>query len=258
MTCRSIVIAVIGWASLGGVAMAEGIITFDPTNVVQTTITAQEAVTQTARQLQQYQTQLQQLQNQLQNTANPSSFVWDNANATINHILATLNTLDNYTSQAGSLDGYLHQFSDAEQYRSNSCIGTGGCTGAQIGQLNSSHYAGSGAQKTANDNLLRNIAAQQQQLRSDAQNLVTLQQNAQSSTGQMQALQAANQLASNQAAQLLQIRTLLMAQQTAEALRSEAMIDREAKERVAHDAFIGTTPSTSQPYNALGYTGDVP
>lgn len=234
---------------------AQGIITYDPTNVIQTTISAQEAVKQTAQQLQQYQTQLQQLQNQLQNTANPPNFVWDDANATINKILATQNTLDTYKTQAGSLDAYLNQFANARQYQGTSCIGTGGCSTAQMQQLTASQYAGSNAQKTANDNLLRNIDAQQQQLRTDANNLVTLQQNAQSSTGQMQALQAANQLASHQAAQLLQIRTLLIAQQTAEAMRAEAVADREAKEQAAHDAFVGTQPTASQPYNLLSYTG---
>ena len=146
-------------------AQAEGIITFDPTNVVQTTISAQQAVQQTAQQLQQYQTQLQQLQNQLQNTANPSNFTWDNANATINKILSTLNTVDGLSTQAGSLDGYLQKFSNANQYQTGSCIGMGGCSGAQIQQLNSNQYAGSDAQKTANDNMLRNIQTQQQQCR---------------------------------------------------------------------------------------------
>jgi len=235
-------------------ANAQGILTYDPTNVVQTTITAQQQITQTARQLQQYQAQLQQLQNQIQNTNNPDSFLWDDANATINNVLATLNTLNTYKNQAGSLNAYLDQYSHADQYKT-SCVGTGGCTGTQIKQLTANQYMGSVSQKTANDNMLRSLDAQQQQLQADASNLATLQQNAQTSTGQMQALQAANQLASSQSAQLMQIRALLVAQQTAEATRAEVILDREAKEQAAHDAFIGPSPEPSPPYNILDYAG---
>ncbi len=231
------------------------IATLDAANIVQSTISAQQAITQTAQQLQQYQAQLQQLQNQIQNTANPGSFQWDNANATINNVLATVNTLNTYQSQAGSIAAYLSKYSDASQYHTTSCIGNGGCTGAQIQQINASQYTGSDSQKTANDNMQLNINAQQQQLQSDANNVAVLQQNAQGSTGQMQALQAANQLASNQAVQLMQIRSLMIAQQTAEAVRAETIVDREAQQQAASDAFIGTQPTTSTPYNVLSYAG---
>ncbi len=234
---------------------AAQIATIDVSNIAQTTIAAQEALTQTARQLEQYQTQLQQLENQIQNTTNPSNFLWDDANATINNVLATVNALNAYENQAGSLSSYLGKYSGASQYKTSSCIGNGGCTGTDIQQLLASQYTGSDSQKVANDNMLRNIKAQQQQLQNDAANLATLQQHAQNSTGQMQALQAANQLASNQAAQLMQIRALMIAQQTAEAIRAETLVDREAQQRAASDAFIGTAPTASQPYNVLTYTG---
>lgn len=231
------------------------IITYDPNNTAQSAISAAQSITQTLQQLQQYQTQLQQLQNQIQNTTNPSSFSWNNANATINNVLASVNTLNTYKNQAGSMAAYLSQFSNTSQYQT-SCIGTGGCTSTQVQQLDASQVTGSVSQKTAYDNMLLNINAQQQLLQNDASNLSTLQQSAESSTGQMQALQAANQLASNEAAQLMQIRALMIAQQTAEATRGETVLDREAQQQASHDAFIGTQPpATSQPYNIKSYTG---
>lgn len=237
------------------VAANAQIATIDAGNIVQSTISAQQAITQTAQQLQQYQAQLQQLQNQIQNTTNPSSFQWDNANATINNVLASVNTINGYKTQAGSMAAYLSQYSDTSQYQTTSCIGKGGCTGAQIQQLSASQTTGSDSQKTANDNMLLNINAQQQQLQSDANNVAVLQQNAQTSTGQMEALQAANQLASNQAVQLMQIRSLMIAQQTAEATRAETIVDQEAQQQASSIAFIGTPPNTSTPYNVLSYTG---
>lgn len=51
----------------------------------------------------------------------------------------------------------------------------------------------------------------------------------------MQALGYANQLASQQANQLLQIRALLIAQQNAVATRMQAEADREAQQQVASE-----------------------
>ncbi|HLP81980.1 MAG TPA: conjugal transfer protein TrbJ, partial [Nitrosomonas sp.] len=66
--------------------------------------------------------------------------------------------------------------------------------------------------------------------RSDAKTLERLQSSAQSATGRLEALQYANQFASQQANQLLQIRGLMMAQQNAMATRMQAEADREAQE----------------------------
>ncbi len=239
---------------LYSVAANAQIATIDATNIVQSTISAEQAIKQTAQQLQEYQTQLRQLQNQIQNTINPSSFQWDNASATINKVLATMDTLNAFQNQAGSMAAYLNKYSDASHYKVNSCIGSGGCSSTQLQQINASQYTGSASQKTANDNMLLAINTQQQQLQSDASNLVNLQNNAQSSIGQMQALQAANQLASNQAVQLMQIRALMVAQQTAEAIRAETIVDREAQQQAASDAFIGTPPTSSSAYNILDYS----
>lgn len=243
-------IALLAVWCMASAARAQAIATLDAANVLQTTISANQSVIQT-------QQQLQQLQNQLQNTANPNSFTWDQTNTTISKLLATQNTIDQYAAKAGSLEAYLSQYSSASQYQ-NGCIGTGGCSQAQLAQLNSGRYSGSDTQKSANDNLLRTIDSQEQQLRSDANQLMVLQQSAQSSTGQMQALQAANQFASNQSAQLMQIRALLMAQQTAEATRRQNAIDLEAKAQAAHDAFIGKSPNSSNSYSVLNYTGGTP
>ena len=228
------------------------IATIDISNVIQSTISAEQAVTQTAQQIQQYQTQLQQLENQIKNTTNPSSFQWDNANAIITGLLTGIKTLNTYQTQAGSINAYLNTTSDASQYQSSSCLASG-CTTAQIQQLSANAYNGSDAQKSANDDMLRNIAAQQQQLQSDANDLQVLQQNAQSSTGQMQAIQAANQLASNQSMQLMEIRSLMMTQQTAEQARAQSVTDSEAQQLAAHSTAFAPRYAASPAFNVMDY-----
>lgn len=228
------------------------IVTIDPNNIVQSTISAEQAILQTQQQIQQYKTQLQQLQNQIQNTNNPTRFQWNNANAIINQLLSGVRTLNYYQTQAGSIAAYLNKYPNASQYQSSTCLGTG-CTTTQVQQLSTNTYNGSDAQKSANDDMLRNIAAQQQQLQSDATDLQMLQQNAQNSTGQMQAIQAANQLASNQSMQLMEIRSLMMTQQTAEQARAQSVTDMEAQQIAAHSDAFAPRYAASPAYNVMDY-----
>jgi P-type conjugative transfer protein TrbJ len=89
------------------------------------------------------------------------------------------------------------------------------------------------SQKKANDALFRGLDRQQEALKADARTLEQLQSSAQGANGQMQALGYANQLASQQANQLLQIRALLIAQQNAVTTRMQAELDREAQQTAA-------------------------
>ena len=83
----------------------------------------------------------------------------------------------------------------------------------------------------------KGLDQQQDAMESDARQLGRLQASAQGATGQMQAIGFANQLASNQANQLLQIRGLLIAQQNAIATRNQVLADREAIEATAAENF---------------------
>jgi P-type conjugative transfer protein TrbJ len=78
---------------------------------------------------------------------------------------------------------------------------------------------------------------QQEAMELDARQLQRLQSGAQGASGQMQALGFANQLASQQANQLLQIRALLIAQQNIIATRYQALADREALQSAASEKF---------------------
>ena len=84
------------------------------------------------------------------------------------------------------------------------------------------------SQKKANDALLRSLESQQDAVQSDARSLERLQRAAQGAQGQMQALGYANQLASHQANQLLQLRSLMIAMYNAQIARMRAVADREA------------------------------
>ena len=206
-----------------------GIPVVDGTNLTQNIMSALEAVSQTAKQIQQYQTQLQQYENQLQNTMAPAAHIWDQAQRTINDLNQATNTLAYYQNQLGSLDAYLGKFQDVAYYRGSPCFSSTGCSDAERAAMEENRRLASESQKRANDALFKGLEQQQDNLEADARQLTRLQSAAQGADGQLAAIGYANQLASNQANQLLQIRSLLIAQQNAEAIRLASELDDSAR-----------------------------
>ena len=222
-------------------AHATGIPVFDAGNLTQNVMTAMESVAQTLQQIEQYRTQLQQYENMLRNTAAPAAYIWDQAVTTMNLLRGAIDTLDYYKANLGSIDNYLGKFQDTAYYRSSPCFNPGGCTAAEWAAMRDSQRLGSEAQKRATDALFRGLDRQQDAMQADARTLQRLQSSAQGATGQMQAIGYANQLASQQANQLLQIRGLLIAQQNAIATRNQALADREAQEAAAGEQLRSGT-----------------
>ncbi|ELB1992238.1 P-type conjugative transfer protein TrbJ [Vibrio parahaemolyticus] len=220
----------ISLALISPIPVVAGIPVVDGTNLTQNIMSAMESVTQTAKQIQQYQTQLQQYENQLQNTMAPAAYIWDQAQSTIDDLTHATNTLAYYQNQLGSLDAYISKFQDVAYYRSSPCFnGSGGCTPAEQAAMEENRRLASESQKTANDALFESLKLQHENLQADARQLRRLQSAAQGADGQLAAIGYANQLASNQANQLLQIRSLLIAQQNAEAARLASESDAHAR-----------------------------
>lgn len=220
-----------------------GIPVFDGVNISQSIMTAMENIAQTAKQIeqyekqvQQYKTQLDQYENMLKNTARPVTEIWDQAQSTMNALRSAVDTLNRYKQQLGSLDAYLSKFQDIDYYKSSPCFTSSGCDNATREALIAlQQRAQTESQKKANDALFKGLDLQQEALSKDAKILERLQSAAKGADGQMQALGYANQLASAQANQMLQIRGLLVAQQNSIATRQQALNDREAM-KAAGDA----------------------
>jgi P-type conjugative transfer protein TrbJ len=77
--------------------------------------------------------------------------------------------------------------------------------------------------------VFRGLDQQQTAIKSDATQLRRLQSAAQGADGQMAALGYANQLASHQTNQLMQIRALLIAQQNAATTKAQVEHDRQSQ-----------------------------
>lgn len=232
-----------------------GIPVIDSSNLGQNIMTAIESVAQTLKQIEQYRTQLQQYENMLQNTAAPSSYIWDQAQSTINGLMNATNTLNHYKQQLGSLDNYLGKFQDVNYYKGSPCFSVNGCSAAEWAAMKNVQQLASESQKKANYALFKGLDLQQSHLQSDAATLQRLQTAAQGAQGQMQAIGYANQLASQQANQLLQIRSLLITQQNAVATQMQAQADKEAQQAAAHATSTESRiVKTGSPKNWLDLT----
>jgi type IV secretion system protein TrbJ len=212
-----------------------GIPVIDAANLSNGIMNTMESVAQTLKQIAEYKLQLDQYQDQLKNTAAPAAYIWDNAVSTMNNLRNAMDTLKGYKTSLGSLNAYLDKFQDVNYYKSSPCFTSVGCTPAQWQALKDMEQFGGDAQKKTNDALLRALDQQQDGLNNDAAQLQSLQAGAQGSKGRMEAIQFANQIASQQANQLLQIRALLIAQQNAITTRNQALSSREAKENAASE-----------------------
>ncbi|EDP8962409.1 P-type conjugative transfer protein TrbJ [Salmonella enterica subsp. enterica] len=210
-----------------------GIPVIDGTNLSQTTVTAIQQVAQVQKQIEQYRTQLQQYENMLQNTVAPAAYVWDQAQSTINGLMSAVDTLNYYKNQAGSIDAYLGKFKDVSYYKGSPCFSLSGCSESERKAMEENRRLASESQKKANDALFRGLDQQQSNLKSDAATLEQLKGKATTAQGQLEALGYANQFASQQANQLMQIRGLLLAQQNAIATQMQAQQDRQAQQDAA-------------------------
>ncbi len=235
-------------------AAQAGIPVIDGGNLTQNVLTAIESVAQTLKQVeqystqvQQYQTQLQEYENMLQNTAAPAAYIWDQANTTINKLVAAQDMLAYYQNRAGSLDAYLEKYQDAAHYRGSPCFNGGGCTAAEREAMAENRRRANEAQRTANAAQFKGLAEQQNNMQADARQLERLQAAASTADGQVKAIQYANQLASHQGNQLLQIRGLMVAQQNALVAQQQAAQDRQAVEIAAGEYSRSSTTVRKSP-----------
>jgi P-type conjugative transfer protein TrbJ len=86
---------------------------------------------------------------------------------------------------------------------------------------------------------------QNSQFNSDEALLQTLQGQSESAVGRMQAIEVGNQIAENQAEQLMKLRQLMMADMQSKASYQGALVQAEATKQANSDLFFGQTQVTS-------------
>lgn len=214
-----------------------GIPVIDLTSLAQHIMTVMQNIQQTLYLVQSYQTQLQQFEYEIKNSLNPNNFIWGQASNVIGDLMVQVDTIRNFKQQFGSMNSYLSQYKTVDYYGSTNCLGRGNCTNSDMNSfvtdVNNGDVQKSKVVKATNEAVVKGLDRQQDLIQQDAIKLRDLQRNAQGSRGQLEAVQAANQLASAQAEQMMQIRMLLVSQQAATTAQSQAKEDTSAQQKAA-------------------------
>ena len=190
-----------------------------------------------ATQLQQYQTQLQQYANMITNTVALPQEVWGTVQSDIMRVQSLSSAASLLSGNAGSI---ITRLQSASAYANQA---------ASLGDIAGQFTTW---QQTIGNNLTtlgRTLGVQQSQQQNEATILQALQQHSQSAQGQMQAIQAGNELAGANAAQLAQIQATLISTAQMQATGIAVQTDRQASEDAAMLHF-----STLQPVTTSGYT----
>jgi P-type conjugative transfer protein TrbJ len=177
-------------------------------NVAQTL----KQIDQYAEQVRQYQTQLQQYAQQLKDAALPVSQVWNQAQKTMGDMMSLVNQAQN-----GQMLAYVQQYKDL-----NGWLSSNGYYNPNVLQQ------GYALQLSTNDTALQMAQAQRAALLNDAQRFQALQSAAGSADGADKLMSYANQIAAEEAQQLMQMRTLINQLLEENAARDAALANRQA------------------------------
>lgn len=188
----------------------------------------------------QIQNQVKQIENMVMNSVSPATYVWSEADRSIQKLLDLQKKYQGLLEGSGGIDNYLKGYTDRE---------------ALLEKLKNNPYNASYAREyeynkkkiEQEKRAVEQILQQQQNLEAEAKELAKLQQNAQSAQGRMEALQYANQFASMQNEQLMAMRTLLLQEYQARHAKEE----EEAAKKAAHkemykDLYKSTYKSESK------------
>ena len=203
---------------------------------LQQTITQIQGLAKQAQQygtqLAQYQTELNQYTNMVTNTVALPTEIWSTVQSDIMRVQALSNASSLLSGSSGSL---ITRLQNASAYAN------------QVGSLTNIGSQISGYQQTIGANLSamgKTLGLQQGQETSNAALLTSLQQHSQSAAGQMQAIQAGNELAHAQATQLMQIQATLSATAQMQATQMAVNADRKASQDAAL-AHFNSAPQVS-------------
>ena len=186
--------------------------------------TAQQAQ-QLQQQAQSYATQLRQYANMVQNTTALPYQVW---NTVQNDIVQVRNLSNAAALLSGNSGSMVNRLSSAAGYANQA---------ANIGNIGSQFTTWQQTIGNNVDTLGRTLGLQQGQQQTNAALIERMQAQSATATGQLQVLQAGNELAGATANQLIQIQATLAATAQLQAGNSVVAADRKASEDAALHAF---------------------
>lgn len=188
-------------------------------------------------QLEQYGTQLRQYANMIQNTVGLPQMVWANVQGDIMQVRALMNAgsmlggnAGGFTQRLGQLGSYSNQITS-------------------LGQMATQYQTWASVSQNDISQLQAALGLQQAQQATDAQILTALQQHSQSAQGQMQAIQAGNEMSALGVKQMQQLQVMLANESHVIEDQQGVQADRQAAQDQALKTFLAppALPTTGLP-----------
>lgn len=207
---------------------ATGLPVIDAANLTQNAMSAvsnvqsyAEIVLQYAKQVEQYKTQLEQYKTQLQNLAKLGQYNWSDTSKALEQGIGVVGQVNNASTSAQNFLQTFKSIQGWDQAKPTAATVQASATTASNTEI--AAYAASA----------ENLAKQQANMTADAAKLSKMIQSAQSADGQLKALQASAQLATEQINQLGEIRALLIHLSDVTTARNASLANKEASEAAA-------------------------
>jgi P-type conjugative transfer protein TrbJ len=210
-----------------------GQLTQQITSATQNVASVLKQVDQYALQMQQYKNQLLQYAQQMKDAALPVGQIWSQVQGTMRDMMSLVNQ-----AQGSQMLAYLQQYKDL-----NGWLQSNGYYNPNTLQQ------GYALMKSTNDTALQMAQAQRAALLNDAQRFQALQGAAGSADGTDKMLSYANQIAAEQAQQLMQIRALANQMLEEAAARDAALANRQALMDAATKQALSDTNSDMGGHN---------
>jgi P-type conjugative transfer protein TrbJ len=211
-----------------------GIPVIDWSNIIQSTISAVEDISQGAQLVLDYQNQIQQYERMLTDAIVPAVYVWDKISQTVDALENVQNTVRNGRA---ALRGELKDLLDPNYYRSSSCYNSQGARGGCFEGYKKLMAALSDRELEAQEARDQQLEAQLHTLKERAEKEKQLQGSASKVQGQLEAIQYTNQLLDAQYGELKDTRALLITQQQGAAEERRKQIAREAAQQALSDKW---------------------
>lgn len=194
------------------------------------------AITQLVNELEQLQQQTTLIKIELTQLSN-GQYQWSNAQGLINNLAGIINKTNTLSYSAANIDqqfraaypGYQAPRNFSQEYQNN--------TNMSLNTLNG---------------ILQSVGASANDFTNENARLSFLQQQAQSSKGELQAIQASSQIASEEVSQMQLLRQIMAAQTNAQTVYYSTQLQKEASAHAELSQVIAAGSTYMPPYGSSG------
>lgn len=211
-----------------------GIPVIDWSNIIQSTISAVEDVSQGAQMVLDYKNQLEQYERMLTDAIVPVVYLWDTANQAIDVVS---NAQDSLRNGKAALRGELLKFFDLDYYRNSTCYNSAGARGGCFEGLDKLVETLRKRELEAQTQRDKMIDAQGDTFKERAKKSKQLLKNAQGAKGQLEAISYTNQLLDDLNGELRDTRALLVTQQQVAAEGDRRRLVEEAARKALSEKW---------------------